>query len=58
VKAGANGSQDVASIKLPGGEEVQTCSEKTDPGGAAHWGKQKKVGIDAGMNEGIEKAEK
>jgi hypothetical protein len=58
VKGGAYRSEDVAAVELSGGEEVQTCGEKTDPGGATYRGKEEEVGIDAGMNEGIEKAEK
>ena len=58
VKAGIDGAENVAAIELSCREEVKCRGEKTDPGGAAYWGKQEEVRIDAGMKQGIEKAEK
>jgi len=48
----------VATIELGRGKKVQRGGEKADPGGAADGRKQKEMRVDAGMNEGIEKAKK
>ena len=58
MKAGIEGAEDVAAVELSRGEEVERGGEEADPGGAAYWWKQKEVRIDAGMKEGVEKAEK
>jgi len=57
VKTWVNGAEDVTTVKLAGGEEVERSSEETDPGGAANGVEKEKVGIDAGMEEGVEEPE-
>ena len=57
VDAWVNGAEDVTTVKLAGGEEVERSSEETDPCGAANGVEKEKVGIDAGMEEGVEEAE-
>ena len=58
MKAGIEGAEDVAAVELSRGKEVECGSEQADPSGAAYWWKQEEVRIDAGMKQGVEKAEK
>ena len=47
----------MAAVELSGGQEIQRGNEEADPSGAACRGKQKEVGIDARVKQGVEKAE-
>jgi len=57
MKTREDGAEDVTAIELSGGEEVEGGGEKTDPCGAANRVQKEEVWIDAGMKEGVEKAE-
>jgi hypothetical protein len=51
VRAGAQGTQDVAAVKLRGGQKVERGGEQADPGGAANWMKEKIAGANSGMKD-------
>jgi hypothetical protein len=54
VKAGAEGTEDVAAVELGNGEEIDRSGEEADPGGAADGVKQEGTGGNAGMQGGGE----
>jgi len=54
VNARADGAEDVAAVELSGGQEIERGDKEADPGGAADWGEQKEVRVDAGMKGGVE----
>jgi hypothetical protein len=58
VKAWVNGAEDVTTVELAGGEEVERSSEEADPSGAANGMEKEEVRIDAGTEEGVEEPEK
>src|ERR1700739_3284309 len=58
VDTRVDGAEDVTTVKLAGGEEVERSSEESDPGGAANRVEKEELGIDAGMEEGVEEPEK
>ncbi len=57
MQARANGTEDMAAIQLAHGEQVHRSHEQTDPCGAADGGKEKRAGVNAGMQEGVEKSQ-
>jgi hypothetical protein len=57
VQASVDGAEDVAAIELGGGQQIERCGEKADPGGAADRMKQERAGSDAGMEHGVDQAQ-
>lgn len=57
MNARVNGAEDVTTVKLAGGEEVERGGEEPNPGGAANRVEKEEVRIDAGMEEGVEEPE-
>jgi len=51
VAARADGAEDVATIELAGGQQVEGSGEKADPGGTADGMEEKIFRGDAGMND-------
>ena len=58
VDTRVDGAEDVTTVQLAGGEEIERSGEETDPGGAANWVEKEEVRIDAWMEEGVEEPEK
>jgi hypothetical protein len=57
MQARANGTKDMSAVQLAHGEQVQGSHEQTDPCGAADGRKEKRAGVDAGVQEGVEKSQ-
>jgi hypothetical protein len=57
MQARADGTKDVAAVQLADREEVQGSHEQTDPCGTADGRKEKRAGVDAGVQEGLEKSQ-
>jgi len=57
MQARADGTKDVAAVQLADGEQVQGSHEQTDPCGAADGWKKKRAGVNAGVQEGVEKSQ-
>lgn len=58
MEAWADAAKDVAAVKLAGGEEIERSGEEADPGRAANGREEKRIGVDAGMEDGVEEVEK
>ena len=57
MQARANGTEDMAAVQLTDWEQVHGSHEQADPCGAADGRQEKRAGINAGMQEGMEKSQ-
>jgi len=57
MQARANGTEDMAAVQLTDWEQVHGSHEQADPCGAADGRQEKRAGINAGMQEGVEKSQ-
>jgi hypothetical protein len=57
MQARANGTKDMSAVQLAYGEQVHGSHEQTDPCGAADGRKEKRAGVDTGVQEGMEKSQ-
>jgi hypothetical protein len=57
VEASAERAQNVATIKLRDGQEVERSSEKSNPGGAANGIEQERARMNTRMQDGSEKSQ-
>ena len=57
MQARANGTEDMAAVQLTDWEQVHGSHEQPDPCGAADGRQEKRAGINAGMQEGMEKSQ-
>jgi len=56
MQARTNGTEDMAAVQLTDREQVHGSHEQTDPCGTADGRKEKRAGIDAGVQERVEKS--
>ena len=57
MQARADGTEDMATVQLAHGEQVQGSHEQTDPCGAADGRKEQRAGVHAGVQEGVKKSQ-
>jgi len=57
MQARADGTEDMATVQLTDGEQVQGSNEQTNPRGAADGRKEKRAGVDAGVQQGVKKSQ-
>ena len=56
MQARANGTKHMAAVQLAHREQVHGSHEQTDPCGAANGRKEKRAGVHAGVQDGVEKS--
>ena len=57
MQARADGAEDMATVQLADGEQVQGSHEQTNPCGAADGRKEQRAGVHAGVQEGVKKSQ-
>jgi hypothetical protein len=57
MQARADGTEDMAAVQLADRKEVQGGHEQTNPRGAADGRKEKRAGVNAGVEEGVKKSQ-
>jgi hypothetical protein len=56
MQARADGTEYMTTVQLADREQVQGSHEQTDPCGAANGRKEKRAGVNAGVQKGVKKS--